>query len=106
MESWKPLRGTIYEPEFDAHIAGIGVGYERFDDVWEGIQEVFAGATLEKLDEVYPEYVAGSGMRLVLTEAAPGVPPLRVIVRFPHPEDDKVHLVDVDLLDDPYGEPF
>lgn len=81
MDSWPALRAPTWAADFQDQLEALGLDFERFDEAWESVRLVVEGASLEKLDELYPEAFSGTGLRLITTDAFPGVPALVVLVQ-------------------------
>lgn len=93
MQAWGPLRGCIHEPQFLADAAAIGITAEALDEIIRvDVEDVLCGATLEKLNEVYP-VLAAPDLRLVFTNQRGSTPALRIAWRIATEDFGKVDLL-------------
>jgi hypothetical protein len=78
---WCRARSSTYAPDFLDQLEAIGVETPAWDRLtYEAVDDVLCGASIERLDAEYPVRTT-DGLRILLTESAPGVPPLRVAFR-------------------------
>lgn len=91
MEQWPNLRGFIHDNQFVSDATALGISPELLDDmVSHDVEQVLRGMDNERLDDIYP--CRNADLRLLLTEARPGVPPLRIAFRIAHEDSGKIQL--------------
>ena len=76
VRDWATNRTCVYEATFWDDLARIGISAKEFDELSPSIDESIRGASLEKLDEVYPPLFGE--LRLILTEEFRALPRLRI----------------------------
>jgi hypothetical protein len=88
VEDWQPKRASTHSPEFLSALSNLGIKIEDADNVISRVEATLLGADLNRLEDVYPP--DDRGRRLVLTEAAPGVPALRLAFLIDMSDEEQV----------------
>lgn len=77
MQPWEARRDSTYDHGFQGSLEQCGLSYESWDRIAPGVDGALCGFTRAKLDAIYP--CQDGERRLMLTDAALGVPALRVV---------------------------
>jgi hypothetical protein len=92
MDLYFHLRASAITEGFDASMKALGIDARTGDSVWQEIDEVLLGADLALLEANFPPDPAGR--RLALTNAAPGLPALRVAFRIDLEDAERIIYLD------------